>query len=87
MRQNFNQTHMKLSWDEDDYTRKKVLSQRLTADEIREDDFRAYLASSSEESSSSSDDDIPLGQLQKAASSSSSNPSPPRLPIQAMVDR
>ena len=65
MRQNFNQAHMKLSWDEDDYTRKKVLSQRLTADEIREDDFRAYLASSSEESSSSSDDDEPAEKQEK----------------------
>jgi len=38
-----------LTWDEDDDSRKKALQRTLGADEIKEDDFRAYLASESEE--------------------------------------
>lgn len=42
-------TNVKLTWDADDDTRKKALRKKMTEDSIRDDDFRAYLASSSEE--------------------------------------
>lgn len=40
-------TKPKLSWDKDDESRKKVLGRSLTAAEIKEDDFKAFLASDS----------------------------------------
>jgi hypothetical protein len=40
---------VKLTWDQDDPNRTKVLRRALTRQEIEEDDFKAYLASSSEE--------------------------------------
>lgn len=45
LRQDLNTTNVKLTWDEDDPNRRKILTRKMTADDIREDDFRAYLAS------------------------------------------
>ncbi|KAK9828879.1 hypothetical protein WJX72_002532 [[Myrmecia] bisecta] len=38
-------TNVKLTWDAEDETRKKALTRRLTEDQIREEDFKAYLGS------------------------------------------
>lgn len=46
-----------LTWDEDSADRKKVLQRKVTAEELQEEDFRAYLAGSSDESGGSSGDD------------------------------
>ncbi|DBA93140.1 TPA: hypothetical protein ACH3X2_003452 [Trebouxia sp. C0005] len=48
-------TNVKLTWDADDDTRKKALRKKMTEDSIRDDDFKAYLASSSEESAGEGD--------------------------------
>jgi hypothetical protein len=40
---------VKLTWDQDDPNRTKVLRRTLTRAEIEEDDFKAYIASSSED--------------------------------------
>lgn len=45
LRQNLNTTHAKLTWDEDSHERRRVLTKKLTEEDIREDDFRVYLAS------------------------------------------
>lgn len=42
-------SNVKLTWDQDDPNRTKVLRRTLTRAEIEEDDFKAYLASSSED--------------------------------------
>lgn len=42
-------SRVKLTWDQDDPNRSKVLRRPLTKQEIEEEDFRAYLASSSDE--------------------------------------
>lgn len=34
-------TNVKLTWDGDDEQRKRTMSKRVTADELREDDFKA----------------------------------------------
>ena len=41
-------TNVELTWDKGDEGRKRALTRKLTADEIKEDDFRAYLATDSE---------------------------------------
>jgi hypothetical protein len=46
---------VKLTWDQDDPNRQKVLRRPLTKQEIDEDDFKAYLAASSDESEDESD--------------------------------
>lgn len=43
-------TNVKLTWDADDDNRKRTLAKRVTKDELRDDDFKAYLASESEAS-------------------------------------
>lgn len=40
-------TDPKLSWDADDHSRKKLLSKKMTLEELKEDDFAAYLGSDS----------------------------------------
>jgi hypothetical protein len=45
-----------LTWDEDSVDRKRVLRKKVTADLLKEEDFKAYLASESE--SSASEDDV-----------------------------
>jgi len=42
-------TKVQLTWDGGDETRKRTLSRKVKAEELKEDDFRAYLATSSEE--------------------------------------
>lgn len=42
------QTRVGLSWDGDDPTRKRNLTRKLTADQLKEEDFAAYLGSGSE---------------------------------------
>ena len=42
-------TNVQLTWDKGDEGRKRVLSKKVSADDIKEDDFRAYLASSGSE--------------------------------------
>lgn len=44
-------TNIELTWDADDGGRKRALSKKLTADELKDDDFKAYLASETEEES------------------------------------
>jgi hypothetical protein len=50
-------TSVELTWDAGDEGRRRALTRKLTADELKEDDFRAYLASDSDEAPASSDDD------------------------------
>ena len=38
-----------LTWDEDDDSRKKTLHRKLGPDEVKEEEFRAYLASESDD--------------------------------------
>jgi hypothetical protein len=40
-------TKPQLTWDADNVDRKKILSKKVTAEELKEDDFKAYLASDS----------------------------------------
>lgn len=48
---------VKLSWDTDDVHRSKVLKRKkLTEDEIKEEDFKAFLASDSEDEPFDDDD-------------------------------
>ena len=49
-------TKPSLTWDEDSVDRKKVLQRKVTADELQEDDFKAYLASGSESDGSSDEE-------------------------------
>ncbi|KAI3438627.1 hypothetical protein D9Q98_001049 [Chlorella vulgaris] len=48
-------TSVQLTWDADDDGRKRALTHRPNAEELKEDDFRAYLASDSEGRSGSED--------------------------------
>lgn len=41
-------TNVELTWDKGDEGRKRALTRKLTADEIKEDDFKAYLATDSD---------------------------------------
>ncbi|KDD72917.1 hypothetical protein H632_c2737p0, partial [Helicosporidium sp. ATCC 50920] len=41
-------TNVGLSWDGEDKSRRKILTRKMTAEDIKEDDLRAYLASSSD---------------------------------------
>ena len=43
------QTRVTLTWDADDPERKKRLRRKLTAEQLRDEDFAAYLGSGSEE--------------------------------------
>ena len=45
------QTNVKLSWDDDDPTRKKAFNRKLTEDKLKDEDFAAYMASASEDES------------------------------------
>lgn len=42
-------TDVKLTWDEEDVKRKRALAKRVAADELKDEDFNAYLASESDE--------------------------------------
>ena len=46
-----------LTWDEDSVDRKKVLNKKITADDLKEDDFKAYLASDTGSEAGSSEND------------------------------
>ncbi|PRW59387.1 Pre-rRNA-processing esf1 [Chlorella sorokiniana] len=48
-------TNVQLTWDADDDSRKRALTRKVTAEELKEDDFKAYLASDSEGSGEDSD--------------------------------
>ena len=48
----------KLTWDADNDDRKKVLSKKVTAEELKEDDFKAYLASDSGSGSDSDGENV-----------------------------
>jgi hypothetical protein len=50
-------TKVQLTWDGGDETRKRTLSRKVKAEELKEDDFRAYLASSSEEEEEKEEDE------------------------------
>jgi hypothetical protein len=50
-------TNVQLTWDKGDDTRRRALTRKLTDAELREDDFKAYLASSASEDDSDSDQD------------------------------
>lgn len=52
-------TNVELTWDKGDASRRRTLTKRLTADELKEDDFKAYLATDSEPSDD--EDDGPAG--------------------------
>jgi hypothetical protein len=43
------QTRVTLTWDADDPERKRQLRRKLTAEQLRDEDFAAYLGSGSEE--------------------------------------
>lgn len=45
-------TNVELTWDKEDEGRKKALTKKLTADELKDDDFKAYLATDSEDGDS-----------------------------------
>ncbi len=48
-------SNVEITWDQTDYNRLQLTTKKFNKDEMREDDFRAYLASDSEES----EDDLP----------------------------
>ena len=50
-------TNIELTWDKGDEGRKRALTRKLNADELKEDDFRAYLASSSGDEGEGDDGD------------------------------
>lgn len=59
-------TNVELTWDKEDETRKRALSRKLTADELKEDDFKAYLATDSEDSSEEDRDVVRENETQNA---------------------
>lgn len=42
-------TNVELTWDKEDESRKKALTKKLTVDELKDDDFKAYLATDSDD--------------------------------------
>jgi hypothetical protein len=57
-------TYVDCAWDKNDYHRTRITQKALTADEIKEQDFKAYLASDDE-----SEDEVPVA-LQKKTKAS-----------------
>jgi len=53
------QTRVQLTWDADDPDRKKVLRRKVTADQLKDEDFTAYLGSGSEDEVDGKVDDEP----------------------------
>ena len=49
-------SNVKLSWDDDDPMRRKTFRRKITEDNLKDEDFAAYLASDSEDSESESED-------------------------------
>ena len=61
-------SNVKLSWDDDDPTRKKTFRRKITEDNLKDEDFAAYLATDSEsESESESEEDEEAAKAAKKA--------------------
>jgi hypothetical protein len=54
-------TNVELTWDKVDGERKKTLSRKLNADDLKDEDFVTYLASASEDEELEQDDLVPDG--------------------------
>lgn len=54
-------TNVDLTWDKGDDSRKRTLNKKITADQLKEDDFRAYLATDSDGSDDEDGDDRGAG--------------------------
>ena len=50
-------SNVKLSWDDDDPARRKTFRRKVTEDNLKDEDFAAYLASDSEEEESESEEE------------------------------
>lgn len=50
-------SNVKLSWDDDDPARRKTFRRKITEDNLKDEDFAAYLASDSEEDESESEEE------------------------------
>jgi hypothetical protein len=50
-------TNVELTWDKEDEGRKKALTKKLTVDELKDDDFKAYLATDSDDGDGDDDGD------------------------------
>ena len=60
-------SNVKLSWDDDDPMRRKTFRRKITEDNLKDEDFAAYLASDSEDSDSDSEDEREQTEDAKAA--------------------
>eukprot|EP01135_Chromosphaera_perkinsii_P002935 Nk52_evm46s230 gene=Nk52_evmTU46s230 len=60
-------TKAKLTWDEDDKERRKVVNRDFSREDLKELDFRTYLANSSDEESGYSEDDGLEGIIEEPA--------------------
>jgi hypothetical protein len=75
-------SRVKLTWDQDDPNRVKVLRRPMTKQEIEEDDFKAYLASGTEDDES----ELEEGDSSAKPKAKSSNVSKARLQGKALRD-
>ena len=60
-------SNVKLSWDDDDPTRKKTFRRKITEENLKDEDFAAYLATDSESEESESEEDEEAAKAAKKA--------------------